>query len=431
MQVAPAARGLSGRATVPGDKSISHRSLILGAMGLGRSHVRGLLDSADVRSTMACMQALGLSVRRLAADEVVLQGRGGELTPAEGALDCGNSGTTARLLCGLLAGQPFDSELTGDASLRRRPMARVTEPLTRLGAGFDGGPTLPLTVHGRRPLGGGEICTAVASAQVKSALLLAGLQASDPVTVDEPSPSRDHSERMLAAMGADLERHTGTDGRHRVRLRPGAPLRCLDLVVPGDISSAAFLLVAASIVPGSRIRLDGVGCNPTRSGVLDVLAAMGGALAEGNGRLEGGEPVADLQVEAADLRGTIVGGADVPRLIDEIPVLAVAAAFAHGETRFQDAGELRVKESDRIATTVAMLRALGADADELPDGLVVRGSGGIPLRGGRVHSHGDHRIAMAAAVAGLRCTEGVVIDGADAVAISFPTFPTLLETLRG
>lgn len=424
--------GLSGRVEVPGDKSVSHRALILGALGDGPCQVRGLLRSADTDSTRSAMQALGLQVDDLGPGHLRLRPPPAGLQEPRDVLDCGNSGTTIRLLCGLLAGAPLHAVLTGDDSLRRRPMGRVVEPLRRLGAQVDGrqdGRLAPLAVRGKRPLAGGRLELPVASAQVKSALLLAGLHAEAPLELVEPGPSRDHSERMLGAMGARLARTALPDGRILHRLEPGATLAAVDRLVPGDVSSAAFLLVAATLSPGSSLRLEGVGLNPTRTGVLDVLARMGADVRIEEARDEGGEPVGTLVVRHARLRATTVGGAEVVRLIDEVPILAVAAAFAEGETRFTDAEELRVKESDRVTSTVALVRALGGQAEELPDGLVVQGSGGRPLAGGLVHSRGDHRIAMAGAVGGLCCAGGVRVDDADAASVSWPDFYSTLARL--
>ena len=432
LYVAPATGPLRGRLRVPGDKSIAHRALIFAALGRGPGRVRGLPTGADVASSLAVMRALGLRIDAEGPD-LVLHGADGALVEPDQVLDCGNSGTTMRLCCGLLAGQPFLSVLSGDASLRGRPMGRVLRPLAAMGARVDGageGSRAPLVLRGRRPLRGGRFDSPIASAQVKTAVLLAGLQADGPVELDEPALSRDHSERLLLAMGARLDRGEGPQGHHRVQVQPGAPLHLVDVDVPGDISSAAFLLVAAALVPGSGLQVEGVGVNPTRTGALDALRAMGLALNLEDVEEVGGEPRATLHVQAGPLRGVELGGAWVPRLLDEIPVLAVAAAFAEGCTTFRDAAELRVKESDRIRTTVAMLRALGAPAEELPDGLVVWGSAGAPLPGGQVMAHGDHRIAMAAAVAGLRCERGVTVHGAQAIDVSFPGFPLLLEQLR-
>lgn len=412
---------LRGRIRVPGDKSISHRALLFNALAHGRARVRGLLDSADVRSTAACLRAMGVEIDE---DEqgVVVTGRAGRLVEPTQVLDCGNAGTTMRLLVGALSGQPGHFVLTGDASLRGRPMGRVVHPLRQLGARIDGvadGARAPLAVRGAEHLRGGWIDVPVASAQVKSALLLAGLAAESAVEI-AVGGCRDHTERMFRGMGVPVE-----DTATGVRMAGGGRLTAVDVDVPGDISSAAFWLVAASIIPGSDVLLEGVGVNPSRTGVLDVLARMGADIEWVDTRDVAGEPVADLRVRAAPLRGTSIGGGEVPRLIDEIPVLAVAAAVAEGETRVRDAAELRVKESDRIETTLAMLRALGAEAEGHPDGLVL--PGGARLRGGVVDAAHDHRIAMAGAVAAMAATGESRIDGAGAAGVSYPGFYAALE----
>ncbi len=418
-----AAGALRGTVWVPGDKSLSHRALMLNGLASGRARIRGLLDSEDVRSTARCLSALGVGITR-AADEVIVEGRDGVLCEPGDVLDCGNSGTTIRLLTGILAGQSFLSVLTGDESLRRRPMARVSEPLRSMGARIDGrqgGGLAPLVVRGTA-LDNRTFRPAHASAQVKTALLLAGLQGQGTQTIIEPGRSRDHTERMLAAMGARLLCQGAT-----VSLEGGQRLAARDVDVPGDISSAAFFLVAASIRPGSELCLKGVGLNPTRAGILDVLWRMGADITIEHAGEVCGEPVGDLIVRSSPLRGTIIGGDEIPRLIDELPVLAVAAAVATGRTTVTDAAELRVKESDRIATTVAMLRSFGASIEPRPDGFVV--DGGAPLHPGEIHPHGDHRIAMAGAVASL-LTGGTLSDP-DCMAVSFPGFLRILLALQG
>jgi 3-phosphoshikimate 1-carboxyvinyltransferase len=403
---------------VPGDKSISHRALLLGALAEGTTTVHNFLRSADCLSTASCLKALGVGIEGLeGSGPVTVAGRGLQgLAEPEDVLDAGNSGTTARLLLGILAGQPFTALLTGDASLRRRPMARVTAPLARMGAQILGrrdGSLLPLAVRGGR-LRGGHFALPVASAQLKSALLLAGLNAEGETSITEPAPSRDHTERMLAAWGVPLRREGSS-----VILPAGPRLRAQTVSVPGDISAAAFFLVAAAILPGSQVTIKGVGVNSTRTGVLDVLARMGALVSLTNRHEESGEPLADITVAAAPLQGVEIAGPLIPRLIDEIPALAVAACYAQGETVIRDAAELRVKESDRLAALARELGALGADIRELPDGLIIRGR---PLHGGEVKSHGDHRLAMALAVAALAARGPVTIAGADCVSISFPTF---------
>ncbi len=420
--IAPPTRGLRGAVRVPGDKSISHRALLLNALSCGSARVRGMLDADDVRATARALRALGATVAG-DAREAIVSGPGGGLREPEGVIDCGNSGTSMRVLLGVLAAEPLFAVLTGDASLRRRPMRRVVEPLRRMGARVDGrgdGSRAPLAVRG------GELAhTAhdlrISSAQVKTALLLAGRHAG--VQVREPRRSRDHTELLLRAMGAKLVEEPGG----WLQLEGRTELQPVDVDVPGDLSSAAFWLVAGSLVPGSEIRLAGVGVNPTRSGVLDVLRAMGADIEVAPVQQLGAEPVADLIVRTAALRGTRIGGELALRSIDELPVLAVAAAFAEGETVLTDAAELRHKESDRLAHVAGGLRALGAEVEEAPDGLRIAG-GGV-RGGGRVQAGLDHRLAMAFAVAGLRAPDGVVVDGADAVRTSYPAFFDHLEAL--
>jgi 3-phosphoshikimate 1-carboxyvinyltransferase len=428
--IVKAARSLQGTITVPGDKSISHRVLLLGAIARGLSRATGFLPAADCLSTLGCLAQMGVPVERPDETTVLIQGLGlrGWTEPA-GVLDCGNSGTTMRLLAGLLAGQGFYAVLTGDASLRRRPMARIAEPLRRLGAtvlGRQGGSLPPLTIWGGN-LHGIEYTPPVASAQVKSCLLLAALYAAGPTTIHEPVPSRDHTERMLLAQGAaiSLPATKPAEGT-AITLQPQTrPLEPLNIAIPGDVSSAAFFVVAASIVPGSWLRIQGVGTNPTRTGILDVLADMGGSVVVENERSSGGEPLADLVIQAAPLRGVDIAGALIPRLIDELPVIAVAATQAQGVTTVHEAAELRAKESDRISALVTELRKLGAKIAELPDGFVVEGPSS--LHGAVVGSHGDHRLAMSLAIAGLVAKGETTILGAEAIAVSFPGFEQTLE----
>ena len=406
---------------VPGDKSVSHRAVLFAAMAQGTTRVVGLLDAEDVGRTVQAVRQLGADARWL-GEVLHVTGRPWQ---AAGSVDCGNSGTTARLLLGALAPRA-GATLVGDASLSRRPMRRVLGPLGAMGADIEGSSTLPLTVRAR-PLRGIEAVAEVASAQVKSAVLLAGLAAEGPTVWTEPVPTRDHTERMLVGMGADLRR-TPTPAGARIELRPGGLVSCGELSVPGDISSAAFWLVAAVIHPEVSLTVRGVGVNPTRAGVLDVLRRMGAELVVAP---RGGvEPVADVTIRAAGLRGVHIGGAEIPNLIDELPVLAVAAAFAEGDTVVTDAAELRVKESDRVAAVVAGLRAIGVDADARPDGFVVRGQGpGAALRGGDVRTEGDHRIAMAFSIAGLRAP--VRVDELASTRTSYPGFAATLAYARG
>jgi len=420
-----AARPLHGRVRVPGDKSISHRALLLGALADGESRIEGFLPSGDCTATLACVRALGIEVDVRSETSLTVRGRGLRgLRAPTAPLDCARSGTTMRLLAGILAGQAFDATLTGDPQLLRRPMRRITGPLRAMGAAIsDTDGRAPLVIRGR-PLRGHDHALTVASAQVKSAILLAGLYADGPTVVRQCGPARDHTERMLVGMGADVR----TEGLN-VTIAPPARLAPLSFRVPGDLSSAAYLLVAAAIVPESELTVEGVGVNPTRTGLLDVLRNMGARLALSNEREQGGEPVADITVRAAPLHATRVGGDLVVRMIDEFPILAVAATQAQGETVVRDAAELRVKETDRIATVVAELTKLGARIEPLPDGFRV--SGPTPLRGATVDSHGDHRLAMALAVAGLLAGGETIVRGASCTADSFPGFEGIARGLVG
>jgi len=424
---------------MPGDKSIAHRALIFGALAAGEQRVAGLPASGDVASTANCLRALGCRIETLDGGQVVVSGRHRLPAGAAARIDAGNSGTSARLLAGLAAGWGLDVAIDGDASLRRRPMTRVAEPLAAMGAEVtttDG--RLPLRIRSTR-LHGITWQPEAASAQVKSAILIAGLHASGATTVIERAATRDHTERMLAAMGAPIERDgpaVTVRGRGPGEVHGGGHdagartvgLRALDLTVPGDISSAAFFLVAASIVPGSHVRIAGTGVNPTRTGILDVLQAMGARIALECAREQGGEPVADLVVSSAELRGVEIAGALVPRLIDELPILAVAASQAVGTTVVRDASELRHKESDRIRSVVASLTAMGADITEREDGFEVCGP--RRLHGALISSCDDHRIAMAMAVAGLVAEGTTTIEGSEVAGISYPSFFTDLERLR-
>ncbi len=410
---------LRGALRVPGDKSISHRALMLAALAQGQSRVSGFLEGEDTRATARILQQLGVRIAAPSAGERVIEGVGLHgLRPSAQPLDCGNAGTGMRLLAGLLAGQGFDSTLIGDASLSQRPMRRVIEPLTTLGARIDssdGRP--PLRIHGGMDLHGHAITTAIASAQIKSAILLAGLYAGGVTRVDEPQPTRDYTERMLQAFGWPIEFGPGW-----ASLPGRQSLRACDVRVPGDFSSAAFFIVAATLVPGSELLVQEVGLNPRRIGLIEVLRAMGADIRIEAPRQQDGEPIADLRVRHADLRGIEVPLAHVADMIDEFPILFVAAACAAGVTRVHGAAELRVKESDRIAVMANGLRALGIDAQETPDGALIRGGG---LRGGVVDSRGDHRCAMSFAVAGLRADSAVRISDCANVATSFPGFEAL------
>lgn len=417
-----ASRGqpLRGRLRVPGDKSVSHRAIMLAAVAEGTSRIEGFLEGEDTRATARAFAQLGVAIEAPAPNLRIVHGVGLDgLRAAASPIDCGNAGTGMRLLAGLLAGQAFDSVLVGDESLSRRPMRRVIDPLTAMGAQIDAeaGGLPPLRISGGRRLIGAEHRTAVASAQVKSALLLAGLYAAGATTVIEPTPTRDYTERMLQAFGADIDFAPG-----RATLTPGRTLRAIDVRVPADFSSAAFFIVAATIVPGSDLVLEAVGMNPRRTGLLHALRRMGADIDISDGADEGGERVADLRVRHAPLRGIDVPVELVPDMIDEFPALFAAAACASGTTRVSGAEELRVKESDRIATMAAGLRALGIDVEEFPDGACI--TGGSP-RGGAVQSHGDHRIAMSLAVA-AQCAGGDVhVGDVDNVATSFPGFVDL------
>jgi 3-phosphoshikimate 1-carboxyvinyltransferase len=418
----PPARRFRGRFSVPGDKSISHRLAILGALAHGETHIDNFGSAADCASTLSCLEALGVAVRR-EGGSVAVTGRGPEgLRAPAGDLDAGNSGSTLRMMAGVLAGRPFRSVLTGDASLRRRPVERVAVPLRAMGARLtstDGRP--PLAIDGG-PLRGMEHDLPVASAQVKTALLLAGLQAEGRTSVREPAASRDHTERLLPRFGVPVER-----GDRFVAVSGGARLHPAAIRVPGDASSAAFLVVAGLIVPDSRVHIDGVLLNPARTAFLDVLRRMGGAVTWGV-ESEDPEPTGWIAAETSSLEGVAIPEAVVPALIDEVPILAVAGACARGELSVTGAAELRVKESDRIAALAEGLRRMGADVEERPDGLSIRG--GRPLTGARVRAHEDHRIAMSLAVAGLVAAGETEVEGAGCIGVSFPEFPALLERGR-
>ena len=424
---------LKGTIRVPGDKSISHRSIMLGALAIGETRVSGLLEGEDVLATAAAMRAMGASVERVGEGEWRVYGVGvGALLQPENPLDMGNSGTSTRLLMGLVASHAISATFVGDASLSGRPMGRVIDPLSQMGAAFeasDGG-RLPLTVRGANPAVPIEYRLPVASAQVKSAILLAGLNTPGITTVIEPVPTRDHSERMLRGFGADLTVEVDSAGTRTIRIRGEGELKPQVIEVPGDPSSAAFFIVAALIVPGSELTIENVGLNPTRAGLIEVLRQMGGDITEVSPREVGGEPVADLLVRHSALKGITVDPAIVPSMVDEFPVLFVAAALAEGTTVTTGLDELRVKESDRIAVMAAALTSAGANVVETEDGLTITGTGGKALRGGGpVASHLDHRIAMAMAVAGLASTNGVEVDDTRPIATSFPQFEALLDRL--
>lgn len=424
-----AGRPLIGRIRVPGDKSVSHRAIMLASLAEGVSRIDGFLEGEDTRATAAVFQQLGVKMDAPSPQSRIVHGVGLRgLRASADALDCGNAGTGMRLLTGVLAGQAFDSTLVGDASLSKRPMRRVIDPLAHMGARIDSdaGGLPPLHIHGGSTLQGIDYTLPVASAQVKSALLLAGLYADGDTTVREPNPTRDYTERMLSAFGWPIEFSPGI-----ARIRGGAngrhALRATDVSVPADFSSAAFFLVAASVIPGSDLTLEAVGMNPRRTGLLQALRMMGADITESNLRNQGGEAVADLRVRAASLHGIDVPEAIVPDMIDEFPALFVAAACATGNTRISGAAELRVKESDRIATMSSALAALGIQVDEFDDGAVIHGGTFVidPTAPVVIDSHGDHRIAMAAAIAGQRCRGEFVIGNIANVATSFPGFDAL------
>ncbi len=426
---------LRGRVRVPGDKSISHRALMLGALAVGETRVSGLLEGEDVLATAAALRAMGADIERLSEGEWRIHGVGvgGLLQPAQ-ALYMGNSGTSTRLLMGLVASHAITATFTGDASLSRRPMGRVIEPLSRIGADIVASPgaTLPLMLRGAALPVPIEYRLPVASAQVKSAVLLAGLNTPGVTTVIEPVPTRDHTERMLRGFEAELTVED-VGGERIIRVRGEAELAPQMIHVPGDPSSAAFFIVAALIVPGSDLTIENVGLNPTRAGLIEVLRAMGGSIEQANPREVGGEPVADLVVRHSTLAGIDVDPALTPSMIDEFPTLFVAAALAHGRTVTRGLDELRVKESDRLAAMAAALTAAGARVEETADGLIIEGTGGEPLRGNansRTKTHLDHRIAMAMAVAGLASWDGIEIDDTRPIATSFPAFEALLEQAR-
>lgn len=415
---------LQGSLTIPGDKSVSHRSVMFAALADGTSHIEGFLEGEDTRATARIFSQLGVRIETPSPSQRIVHGVGVDgLKAPDAPLDCGNAGTGMRLLAGLLAGQAFDCTLIGDESLSGRPMRRVTGPLSQMGAKIDteSDGTPPLHVHGGQSLHGIDFASPVASAQIKSAVLLAGLYAQGETTVTEPHPTRDYTERMLSAFGVDIEFSPG-----KARLRGGQRLRATDIVVPADFSSAAFYLVAASIIPGSELRLKQVGLNPRRTGLLHALRLMGADITEENPAEQGGEPVADLVVCYAPLKGARIPEALVPDMIDEFPALFVAAAAAEGQTVVSGAAELRVKESDRLAAMATGLRTLGMQVDETEDGATLHG--GVRLGSGTIESHGDHRIAMAFAIAGQISDGEVRINDIANVATSFPDFDGLARS---
>lgn len=426
LEVSPCSK-LEGTVSLPGDKSVSHRAAIIGALAEGETTIRGFLESEDCLRTLGCLSQLGVSMERLGPGAYHISGRGGlGFEEPSDVLDCGNSGTTMRLLAGVLASQPFFTVLTGDKSLRTRPMARVIRPLESMGAriyGRDGNTKAPLAILGASPLRGIYYVSPAASAQVKSAILMAGLAADGKVTVQEPSLSRNHTELMLEHMGVPVV----TKGS-LITIEGGTVPKGGTIQVPGDISSAAFPMVAAAIIPDSDVVLQNVGVNPTRCGIIEVLLAMGADVTV-SPIDQTGEPRALVRIRGSDLRGIQIEGPIIPTLIDELPVIAVAAAFAKGTTVIRDAAELRVKECDRIAAITQALTRLGVDITEKPDGWVIKGNGGAGIKGGQANGFGDHRIVMALAVLGLGANSPISISDAGAMEISFPGFTDLFEQL--
>jgi len=420
---------ICGEARVPGDKSISHRSIMLGSLSEGVTRVSGFLEGDDALATLAAFRAMGVTIERPAEGEVVIHGVGLHgLRAPSGPIDLGNSGTSIRLMSGLLAGQDFDSVLTGDASLCGRPMGRVITPLQQMGADICGDEAgrPPLTIKGNKALHGIHYALPMASAQVKSCVLLAGLYAQGKTTVTEPATTRDHTERMLRGFGCPVQR----DEAGVISLSGGASLQATTIEVPADISSAAFFLVAASIAPGSDLQLSHVGINPTRIGILNLLRLMGADIEVHDERVVGGEPVADITVRASQLHGIEVPAAEIPLAIDEFPALFIAAACAEGRTVLRGAEELRVKESDRIAAMAEGLQTLGVQVEVLDDGIIIDGFGAAgSFGGGVVNSYHDHRIAMSFAIAALRGSAGIQVHDADNVQTSFPGFDALARGL--
>jgi 3-phosphoshikimate 1-carboxyvinyltransferase len=417
---------------IPGDKSMSHRSAMFASLAEGKSTVTGFLESGDCLSTVGAMKALGARIERTGEGTFVIEGTGGRLSQPPGDVDCGNSGTTMRLLSGIVASQPIRARMTGDASLSKRPMGRVIKPLTEMGARFtaEGGEGRPPLVVEGGALSPLSYEMPVASAQVKSAILLAGLSAEGETSVVEPAACRDHTERMLQEFGVVLDLgDPDENGRRRIAIKGPQKLRARDFAVPGDISSAAFWLVAGAAKEGSEISMKGVGLNPTRTGVISVLRRMGASIEATPSDPAAAEPSGTIVVKGGKLTGTEIAGAEIPNVIDELPVLAVAGALASGRTVIRDARELRVKETDRIAAVAGNLRAMGASVTETEDGMIIEG--GATLRGARLQCFHDHRIAMAFAIAGLFAEGETVIENVDCVDTSYPTFGATLDAVLG
>ncbi len=419
-------QALTGNCHVPGDKSISHRAILFGSLAVGESRISNFLSGGDCQATVDVMRSLGVQVEEISPTELIVEGRGIDgLQEPSGILDCKNSGTTMRLLAGIVAGQGFTTFLTGTQQIRNRPMDRIVIPLRQMGAditGRQGGSYAPLA-FGAAKLRAMEYDMPVASAQVKSCLILAGLYARDLTVIRQPGPARDHTERMLAAMGAPVEVYGNTIHCEK----PSSPLRPLEITVPGDPSSAAFVAAAAAIIPNSHVTINGVCVNPTRTGFYNALSEMGAHIEFRNMRDSSGEPVADIVIRQQKLSGATFGGADIVTMIDELPILAVVATQAEGQTVVRDARELRVKETDRIATTVSELRQLNAQIEPTSDGFVI--DGGREMLGGSVESHGDHRLAMAMTVAAMAARGSSTIYGAEVIPDSFPGFATTMRAL--
>nr|WP_317450243.1 3-phosphoshikimate 1-carboxyvinyltransferase [uncultured Sellimonas sp.] len=422
---------LKGEITIPGDKSISHRSIMFGALAKGVTSVRHFLEGADCLSTIGCFRQMGIEIQKESDGRILVHGKGirGLTAPAD-TLDVGNSGTTTRLISGILSAQNFTSVLSGDASLNSRPMGRIIRPLSMMGAqikSLHGNDCAPLQIDGRTDLHRIRYDSPVASAQVKSAILLAGLYADGETSVHEPALSRNHTELMLSQFGADLHTEIQNDGSAEIRISPCEELYAQDIIVPGDISSAAYFIAAALLVPGSEILIKNVGINETRAGILKVCKDMGADITYLNQKQGTGEPTADLLVRSSSLHGTCIEGTVIPTLIDEIPMIAVLAAFAEGQTIIRDAAELKVKETDRIRTVTENLKAMGADVTPTDDGMIIQG--GKPLHGAEIHPYMDHRIAMAFSVAGLASEGKTTILEDQCVDVSYPGFFEALYTL--
>jgi len=438
-----------GTISVPGDKSISHRAIMFGALAEGETKITGFLESEDCLSTIRCVRALGVKVEKV-NENYIVTGKGiAGLKEPDDILDCGNSGTTIRLLSGLIAGLGFHAIMTGDSSLKKRPMTRIKDPLELMGVHFDGrenGKYAPISLRGKN-LKAISYKMPVASAQVKSAILLAGLNSEGITEIIEEIPSRDHTERMLKSFGADISVVENEDANenfigeasenasksgnaskngNKIHLKK-SKLRAIEVNVPGDISSAAFFMAAAAAFPGADLTIENVGLNPARTGIIHALRKMGANIQILNERLTAGEPIGDIRVKGSKLKGIEITESDIPSMVDEIPVLAAIAAVAEGDTIITGAQELKVKESDRIAVMASELTKVGVDVEELSDGLIIRG--GKKIRGGHIHSHDDHRIAMSMAICGLFSEEGIDIDGSEAVAISFPNFFEIIKTI--